>query len=148
MKYEKYAIEASDLFLKYKFQSNGLKGLITKQILYSEFAEHPDVYNLALGDVDKNGDFDDDVVTNNGDREKVLATVALTVMKFFEAYPEKWIFMTGSTEVRTRLYSIAITKNLNELESSLNLFGLRKKRETPYFRVFRKIRRRLKFPRI
>ena len=63
-------------------------------------------------------------VTNNGDSLKVLATVASTVYAFTENYPEAWIFATGSTKARTRLYRMGITNNLVEIQNDFIVFGL------------------------
>jgi hypothetical protein len=79
---------------------------------------------LGFGDLDANGEINDVVVTDNRDSEKVLATVALTLIKFFEIYPDKSVFITGSTAARTRLYRMGITKNLEELQNDFYLFGL------------------------
>ncbi len=84
MKYDKYTVQASGSFLKYEFHSDGPRGLIAKQVLYKEFDEYAGVYNLGFGDLDASGKINDVVVTDNSDSEKVLATVALTVIKFFE----------------------------------------------------------------
>jgi hypothetical protein len=63
------------------------------------------LYNLAFGDKDHStGEIDDKVISNNGDSEKVLATVVATVYAFTDKYPETWIYATGSTKARTRLY--------------------------------------------
>lgn len=62
-------------------------------------------------------------ITNNGDSLKVLATVASTVYAFTEKYPNAWIFATGSTTVRTRLYRMGITNNLAEISEDFSIFG-------------------------
>ena len=44
-----------------------------------------DVYNIAFGDKDNTtGNIDDTIISNNGDSEKVLATVAATVYAFID----------------------------------------------------------------
>lgn len=53
--------------------------------------------------------------------EKVLATVFRTMEIFFKNYPDFGIAFSGSTLERTRLYRIAITR---ELESALKLFNI------------------------
>ncbi len=83
-------------------------------------------YNLAFGDYDEeNNEINDQIVTNNGDSLKVLATVASTAYAFTGKYPKAWIFATGSTEVRTRLYRMGITNNLIEIEVDFYVFGLK-----------------------
>ena len=82
------------------------------------------IYNLAFGDYDAaTGGIDDFTVTNNGDSLKVLATVASTVYAFTAKYPQAWIFATGSTAVRTRLYRMGITNNLAEISADFVILG-------------------------
>jgi hypothetical protein len=54
----------------------------------------------------------------------VLATVAMTVYKFYEANPGCYVFVTGSTKTRTRLYRIGISKRLTEIRKDFNVYGL------------------------
>ena len=83
-------------------------------------------YNLAFGDLDvKTREINDGVITNNGDATKVLATVVSTVYAFTGKYPEAYIFATGSSEARTRLYRMGITNNLEELKNDFYVYGLR-----------------------
>ncbi len=45
--------------------------------------------NLGFGDKDlQTGEVDDTVISDNGDSQKVLATVAATVYAFTDKYPE------------------------------------------------------------
>lgn len=55
---------------------------------------------------------------------KVLATVASIVHAFLERYPDAYIFATGTTIVRNRLYRMGITNNLAEIKEHFQLFGL------------------------
>ena len=57
---------------------------------------------------------------------KVLATVASTVYAFIQKYPKSWIFATGSTNVRTRLYRMGITNNLVEIKVDFEVYGYTK----------------------
>ncbi len=108
----------------YEFASEGSKGKISKLVIYSETHLH-NFYNLGFGDKDETtGDIDDTIVTNNGDSEKVLATVAATLYSFTEKFPDAIIFASGSTAARTRLYRIGITNNLEEIKADFEVFGL------------------------
>jgi len=83
-------------------------------------------YNLAFGDYDEiSGEINDQKITNNGDSLVVLATVASTVYAFTNKYPNSWIFATGSTDVRTRLYRMGITNNLVEIQADFHVFGMK-----------------------
>jgi len=60
-------------------------------------------------------DVDDMVNTNNQDRQRVLATVADTVIDFLKHHSEVSVFAKGSTKSRTRLYQMNITAFWNEI---------------------------------
>ena len=82
------------------------------------------VYNLAFGDKDPlTGDINDLEVTNNGDTEKVLVTVVAALYVFFENYPTAFVYATGSTKTRTRLYRMGINKFYKELQTDFYLYG-------------------------
>ena len=108
MKYSKYEYSTEDLLMYYEFISEGPKGKIKKLVEYSATTIE-NVYNLAFGDYDeaRNG-INDISITNNGDSQKVLATVASTVYAFTGRYPNAWVHVTGSTNVRTRLYRMVL----------------------------------------
>ncbi len=104
MLHERYEYTAERLALYYEFISEGPKGQIRKMVEYTATTVE-NVYNLAFGDYDETiGGINDKVITNNGDSQKILATVASTVYSFTGKYPEAGIYATGSTIVRTRLY--------------------------------------------
>ena len=103
MKLPKYQLKSSQELSSYEFISEGPKGLIIKRIQFTLINEE-NVYNLGCGDKDSNGEIDDLVISNNGDSEKVLATVIAAVYAFCDKHPDVWIFAAGSTNSRTRLY--------------------------------------------
>ncbi len=108
----------------FEFISEGKKGKIPKLVKFTE-TNIPEVYNLAFGDKDiVSGQIDDKVVSNNGDSEKVLATVVATVYAFTDKYHNCWIFAMGSTKVRTRLYRMGITKYVTEVKKDFEVLGL------------------------
>jgi hypothetical protein len=55
--------------------------------------------------------------------EKVLATVVSAVYAFFDKHPDAMVYATGSTQARTRLYRIGITKFYEEMNKDFYLFG-------------------------
>ena len=82
------------------------------------------LYNLAFGDKDnETGEIDDKVISNNGDSEKVLATVVATVYAFTDKYQDVWVYATGSTKARTRLYRMGISKFLEEVTEDFEILG-------------------------
>ena len=125
MKFPKYTYSAEDLLLIYEFTSVGPKGNVKKLVEYSPTSIE-NVYNLAFGDYDAEIDgINDKSVTNNGDSQKVLATVASTVYAFTGKYPDAWIHASGSTTVRTRLYRMGITNNITEIAFDFHVYGLK-----------------------
>lgn len=123
MKLPKYPLASSDEMLTFEFVSEGKKGLIHKLVRYQP-TNLKDLYNLAFGDKDhETGDIDDKVISNNGDSEKVLTTVVATVYAFTDKYPEVWIYATGSTKARTRLYRMGISKFLDEVTTDFDILG-------------------------
>jgi len=125
MKYPKYEYSSEEFLMYYEFISEGPKGRIKKLVEYS-VTSIENVYNLAFGDYDESTDrINDKSITNNGDSQKVLATVASTVYAFTGRYPKAWVHVTGSTNVRTRLYRMGITNNLTEISEDFFVFGLR-----------------------
>jgi hypothetical protein len=125
MKLPRYELKAEKSLMVFEFISEGTKGQIPKLIKYSE-TNLKDMYNLAFGDKNpESGEIDDKTVSNNGDSEKVLATVVATVYAFSDKYPDSWIFATGSTKARTRLYRMGITRYIVEIKNDFEIFGLK-----------------------
>ena len=125
MKHERYKYSAEKELMYFEFFSVGPKGQVKKLIEFSE-TNVKDVYNLAFGDFDeKTQRISDRVVTNNGDSLKVLATVASSVYAFTTERPDAWVFATGSTAVRTRLYRMGLTNNLAEISKDFHVYGLK-----------------------
>ncbi|HZE84911.1 MAG TPA: hypothetical protein VE035_11430 [Puia sp.] len=123
MKLERYELKAEKSLMVFEFVSEGPKGKIYKIVQYGE-TNLKDLYNLAFGDKDLNtGEINDSIITNNGDSEKVLATVIATVYAFTDKHWDAWIFATGSSRSRTRLYRMGLTKYLIEIEEDFELYG-------------------------
>ncbi len=121
----RYELKSDASLTVFEFVSVGRKGEIPKIVQYSE-TNLKDFYNLGFGDKDlQTGEVDDTVISDNGDSQKVLATVAATVYAFTGKRPEVWIYATGSTKSRTRLYRIGLTNNLAEIIEDFELYGLK-----------------------
>jgi hypothetical protein len=119
-----YKVDTSQDFQTFEFESVGVKGSITKVVRFSEI-NVKGYYNLGFGDKDPITNFISDLsVSNNGDSQKVLATVATTLYVFTDQYPEVTVIITGSTDARTRLYRMGITNNLEEIEKDFEIMGL------------------------
>jgi hypothetical protein len=123
MNLSKYQLKSGDKLTTFEFISEGPKGRIPKLIQFTP-TNLKDVYNLAFGDKDSDtGNIDDKIISNNGDSEKILATVVAAVYAFTDKYPDSWIYATGSTKSRTRLYRMGITKYISEANIDFEIYG-------------------------
>ena len=123
MKTDKYALKGGTDLTVFEFVSEGTRGAIRKYILFQPTTES-NLYNLAFGDKDPvTGELNDMAVSNNGDTDKVLATVVASLYAFFDRYPNAFVYATGSTASRTRLYRIGITRFYEEVSRDFYLYG-------------------------
>ena len=107
----------------FEFISEGPKGRIPKLVLFTQ-TNLKDFHILSFGDKDKfTGEIDDTAISNNGDSEKVLATVVATIYAFTDKYPDAYIYATGSTKARTRLYRMGISNYLSEGKKDFEIYG-------------------------
>ena len=132
---EKYSTTFDDHNLSYNFESVGPNGIIKKIIQFEKIKGlKENIYNLTLGDWDENKRILDDLaISNNNDTSKVLFTVAHTILEFTNDHPDSRILFAGSTESRTRLYQIAISKNLKEINKLFDIQGFK----NGYWKEFR-----------
>jgi hypothetical protein len=129
MNLDRYECTAGPQFKRFSFQSIGPNGTIMKVVDYIEI---PGIYlpdgrpvvNLRLGDWDEQKQHVDDlIVSNNRDREKVLATVASTIISFTEKHGKIPVFAEGSSPAKTRLYQMGINAHLEAIESLFWVYG-------------------------
>jgi hypothetical protein len=124
MELPRYQIENSVGSKYFEFVSSGVNGNIVKVVKYVPFPNQEGLFNLGFGDKNQESDeLDDLVVSNNGDTEKVLATVGMTVYEFFEEHPSATVYLKGSTDSRTRLYQISISKFIEQISSEFDVYG-------------------------
>lgn len=117
------SIDVSTNATVFEFTSKGPKGEIKKIIQFTETARN-NIFNLSFGNIQEDGSLDDSTTNDNKDRDKILATVAAAVYDFTKNYPKAYVFFTGSSHERTRLYRMAITINFSELIATLKVWGL------------------------
>lgn len=118
-----YLLKAGENAFTYGFVSGGPKGFTAKRVQFSlVYADN--VYNLSFGDVNaETQKIDDQIASNNGDLELVLATVAAAAYDFCRHHPDASLYLTGSTPARTRLYQIGITRFLDLIQSQFSIYG-------------------------
>lgn len=120
-------------YASFTFQSVGPNGIIKKVVNYRPipgfiFLERQ-VINLGFGDwnIDLQK-VDDSIISDNNDRNKILATVASTILEFTDKHGKLPIFAKGSSPARTRLYQMGINANLPEIERQFFVLGLTKEK--------------------
>src|ERR1019366_4420596 len=125
MNIEKYPVATDKEFRGYEFYSEGPNGRIKKVVHYTELKQFGENYfNLGFGDWNEiTNEVNYLAVSNNDDREKILATVAATMLEFIKYYPDAIVMLIGSTPSRTRLYQIAIRENFEEISEQFEIQG-------------------------
>ncbi len=120
---EKYELKSGEQLEVFEFVSIGPKGKIPKIVQYT-LTNYKDLYNLGFGDMNiETGEIDDNVISNNGDSEKVLATVVASLYAFTDKHCEAMVYATGSSKSRTRLYRMGITKYIDEIKKDFEIYG-------------------------
>ena len=129
MKYEGYeAAGIADDLSTFEFLSVGRRGKFLKLIVFRP-TEYDNLFNLVFGDMTTGGRLDVNSISDNGDRNKILATIFSAIDKYTKRYPERMIYFTGSTEARTRLYRMAIGLHLEELSLTYEIFAQMKSQD-------------------
>ncbi|WP_080055555.1 DUF6934 family protein [Spirosoma aerolatum] len=116
--------------IRFEFVSIGQR-VIRKVIIYQKLPL-PNLYNLALGDIEVGGKADFEIISDNGDRDYVLATVIQTLITFFQNHPQASVFITGSTPSRTRLYQVVIARELTEIQKRFEISGVTETGNEPF----------------
>ncbi len=131
MQKDRYLVNTDSNHKTYEFLSSGPNGTVKKVVQYTKISRN--VYNLGFGDWSEEAQqIRDDVRTNNNDREKVLATVALTVIDFLKHHPASIIVAIGNTPAKMRLYQISLTKIYPEVKDFLMIRGYSGERWQPF----------------
>jgi hypothetical protein len=121
---DKYIYRTNSSFLDYEFESTGPKGIIKKVARFSGIGVN--VYNFGFGDLNEaTGEISDTIVSNNGDGDKVLITVASIIYDFTSIYAGAAVFIQGSTASRTRRYQMGINKYWIQIGAVFEVFGLK-----------------------
>lgn len=125
MNLDRYPYTMGASLLDYEFVSAGPQGEIRKVVQYRlEHTRGSTFFRLGFGDWDESsGTIDDLSVSNNGDRQKVLATIAASVLDITARFPDMMVFARGSTPARTRLYQMAITIHRAAIFPLLTVYG-------------------------
>ena len=132
MNLDRYELISDDAASTYSFESKGPKGRIEKIVQFTPVSEDK-LYNLGFGDKNpETGVLNDEVITDNSDTDKVLATVVAALYKFCDHVPEAWVYATGSTRARTRLYRMGINKYFDVVGQDFEIYGEQEAGWEPY----------------
>lgn len=134
LEYYQFKVRANNH--EYEFYSEGPKGRLRKVIRFSHIKSNRiSFYNLAFGDwMEGTTNLDDTTVSNNGDKTKVLSTVATVVVDFTRRNPNAIIYAEGSTPARTRLYQMGINQLWNEVKLLFQIYGMKSDGKLELFR--------------
>ncbi|WP_090157339.1 DUF6934 family protein [Dyadobacter soli] len=103
MELHTYSLSKTRNLKSYSFWSTGPNGFVRKVIKFQLINYEEQLYNLAFGDSALNSELiDDRAVSNNGDTQVILATVATAAFHFMTDHPGASVFATGSTLVRVK----------------------------------------------
>lgn len=133
MDLEHYAYETKQTYKEFFFYSEGPKGRIRKVVRFVLMYYYPLVlYNLVLGDWNEvKKKINAEAITNNGDTEKVLATVAMIVVLFTDILKNATVHVKG-IDARARLYQISLNKYWNEIKEMLYVSGYANGQSGPF----------------
>jgi len=121
---DKYLYKTNSSFLDYEFESKGPKGKIKKVARFSEIGVN--IYNFGFGDLNEmTGEISDTIVSNNGDGDKVLLTVANIIYDFTDVYIGVAVFIQGTSPSRTRRYQMGINKHWSQIIPIFEVLGLK-----------------------
>ena len=123
MNLDKYNLDISENSICFYFTSIGRKGTIKKIIKFQQLSK-PHYYNISFGDWIDTDIVDDKNITDNGDSQKILATIAHSVLLFTNENKKARIIAVAHSPSRTRLYRISISNNLYEITKKFHLLGL------------------------
>jgi hypothetical protein len=121
-----YSVDVSANAAEFDFVSSGPNGEIANRIRYDYLKDTQGTgyYNLAFGKLVEDAKIDDKNVSNNGDTEIILSTVAQTAVVFTDYYGNPPIFFKGACPARQRLYRMLLTKYWNYICEEWQIQGL------------------------
>ena len=132
---DRYSFNKFSEIVTYRFQSEGPKGPIKKEVRFRLITEKNfSIYNVGFGDIisGKENYIDDRIVSNNGDQKKILIAVTEIIIEFTQARPDAFVLIKGSTESRTRLYQMWMAKLFERIDPHFLILGEVKKHWFPF----------------
>lgn len=109
---------------RYEFVSIGPKGQIKKRIEFTALRKKG-YYNVAFGDIMKNGHVSDTVYSNNNDIVKIMTTVVNAMKDFLRENETAKLLFTGSTDDRTIFYKRILSRHYKYLSEHYAITALK-----------------------
>ncbi|MCL2098563.1 MAG: hypothetical protein FWH23_07400 [Bacteroidales bacterium] len=119
---DRYEIFADSSF-DYYFFSEGPNGKIKKQVCFRE-TDLKNYYQLNFGDVIE-GNIKEDVVSDNKDTDKVIATISWILFRFVQQSPSRHVRFSGLTVSRKRLICRWMSQNYDKIIQYAHIYGYR-----------------------
>jgi hypothetical protein len=117
-----YTTQYDQVYNTFLFDSKGPERTIHKAVVFSKVRKG--LYNIALGDINSEGELDDESRSDNGDMNKVFATVAQCILDFMNTHPDTDVLVQGNTVAKNRLYRGVINSMWDGIEVELHIDGL------------------------
>lgn len=128
-----YELRATSDRLQFEFISISPKRRIIKRVEYT-YIEEFNFWNLGFGDYNPDtGQLDDQIVSDNGDTRKVLATIAFSLREFIALNQDATVFFTGSTDQRTHVYGWIISRYWADISDGFVVEGVMEDGNTVLF---------------
>ncbi|MGC4035512.1 MAG: hypothetical protein QM764_06085 [Chitinophagaceae bacterium] len=119
---------------RYEFVSIGPNGQIKKRIEFTPLRKR-NYFNVAFGDVMKNGRISDTVYSNNQDIVRIMATVVETMKDFLKENKAAKLVFTGSRDDRTAFYKNILGRYHKTLFANYTITALSKDENDNYQEV-------------
>jgi hypothetical protein len=125
MNLERYEYIIGESLQENRFYSIGPNGKIGKLVFFTlQNLEGNTFLSLTFGNyTEDTGAINFFDVSDNEDKEKILATVFTIIIDFLNRFPDMLVYAIGSTVSRTRLYQMGINKYWYAIELILLVYG-------------------------
>lgn len=85
----------------------------------------PNVYNLAFGPLNRQGNIDDKAELTHGDYSKVFSTILFHGLHYLTGFPGRYLGIDGSDNRRAYYYWRTLQHNYEFLNQFFELFGIK-----------------------
>lgn len=108
--------------VQFHFMSMGVQGQVERVISFQELRMASHCY-YQLETRTLQGIDGACALTGNGDKKRMLLTIACIILHYLQQYPHRYVFLMGHTEARTRLYQQSLLPLLQGAAAAPLVFG-------------------------